>query len=38
MAWVVARVGIAPGEVAQRHPMGLFKEDEDDIALTVRCC
>lgn len=31
----VATVGITPGEVAQRHPMGLFKADEDDIALTV---
>ncbi len=31
----VATVGIKPGEVAQRHPMGLFKADEDDIALTV---
>lgn len=35
IAAVVAAVGIQPSEVAQRHPMGLFKEDEDDIGLTV---
>ena len=35
VAGFVALTGIRPGEVAQRHPMGLFKEDEDDICLTV---
>ena len=32
---LVRLLGIEPGEVARRHPMGLFTEDEDDIALTV---
>jgi hypothetical protein len=34
----VRLMGFKPGEVAQRHPMGLFKEDEDDIGLTARLC
>jgi hypothetical protein len=33
--WFVALCAIRPSETATRHPMGLFKEDEDDIALTV---
>ena len=33
--WFVALCGIRPSETSRRHPMGLFKEDEDDIALTV---
>ena len=36
IARFVRAMGFKPGEVAQRHPMGLFKEDEDDIGLTVR--
>ena len=36
IAAFVALVGIRPAEVTQRHPMGLFKEDEDDIGLTAR--
>lgn len=35
MDWCVSWVGIQASEVSQRHPMGLFKEDEDDITLTV---
>ncbi len=36
IARFVRIMGFKPGEVAQRHPMGLFKEDEDDIGLTAR--
>jgi hypothetical protein len=32
---LTAAVGIHAGEVTQRHPMGLFDHEEDDIALTV---
>ena len=35
IAAFVAALRIKPSEVAQRHPMGLFKEDEDDICLTI---
>lgn len=35
LGWLMHTLGLNSSEVSTRHPMGLFREDEDDICLTV---